>query len=233
MTKPPPPYRPIDNFESYANACMEVAKERYAVAKETYDKAVTNLRRCRSNNLGIRDELIELHGAMVSLQNLDLKKEEERLLKMRELQEIQKTEDPPDVPSRMSLLPKVEMDRVHVELKVQKKSKNVKVKLTTPLMDLREKYYKNLKRPPIVEKIRVYHKLGYPDWYLEKMLESQQKQVQKKPEMETWFRSVFDKYDAKKPSKAKPKTMLQKLKPTPTPTASTEEFPPPKRGLVR
>jgi hypothetical protein len=209
---------------------MEVAKQRYVGAKERYTSAVTNLHRCRSINTDIRDALRELHGAMVSLQNLDLKKEEERLLKMRGLQEIHKTEDPPVV---QSLLPKVEMDRVHVELKVQKKSKHVKVKLITPLLDLHQKYYKNLKRPPIVEKIRVYNKLGYPEWYLEKMLEYYQKQVQKKPEMEIWFRSVFDKYDAKKPSKAKPKTMLQKFKPAPTHAASTEEFPPPKRGLAR
>lgn len=210
IVKKPDPYRPIENFEYYASSRLKVAKEKFAIAKKDYKYAVQNLRECRYKNLPIYDALRILHRAMADLETFDIKKEEEKIEKMRELQEIHKVEHPPKV--EKPSFPNVDMNHVYVSLKVQKKSKNVKVKLSTPLLELHEKYYKNLKRPPIVEKIRVYSKIGYPEWYLEKMLNAHEKQMKKKKEIEKLIVDVFTKYDAKKPSKSKPKTTLQKLK---------------------
>jgi len=233
-------YRPIANFDFYASAYLVTAQKVYKEAKEDYKIAVDCLLKCRHNS-DIRFRVNELHKTMTNMKNLDVKKTEERIEKMRELEKIHKIVEPINVPSRISLLPTVDVTHVYVDLKVQKKSKNVKVKLTTPLLDLYDKYYKNLKRPPIGEKIRAYSKIGYPDWYLEKIIESYKKQLQQKTEMEKLIKTVFDKYDAKKPSKAKPKTALQKLnRPIIAAAAAAsssngkkESVPPPARALPR
>jgi hypothetical protein len=189
-------YKPIMNFEFYYSMSMNTCKKKYI-------DAVRNLKDCRKYGFLITEAVNDLDIAMTFM-----KAEETRLEKMKELQVFI-----PTIPCKViePLPERIEMDHVVVNLKVQKKSKNVKVKMTTPLLDLYEKYYKNLKRPPIGDKIRLYNKLGYPEWYLEKMLESYTKQMKRKPEIEQFIISVFAKYDAKKPSKTKPKTLLQKL----------------------
>jgi hypothetical protein len=208
----PPTYKPIENFEFYAKTCLVVAKNRYEEAKHEYKMSVDYLLMCRTQNLNIFYAVKELQEAMLKMKKLEVKKEEERIEKMRELEKIHYLEKEVVVveeSSPLPLLPIVDINHVCVNLKVQKKSKNVKVKLTTPLLDLHEKYYKNLIRPPIVEKILTYSKIGYPEWYLEKMLVSHGKQLQRKPEMKKFIETVFAKYDAKKPSKTKPKTLIQ------------------------
>jgi hypothetical protein len=204
------PHRPISEFEFYAKTRLNNAKNLYEEANKKYKSAVNYLHECRRHNLDIFDAVNKLHIAMKELEIFDVKKEEEKIKKMRELQEIHKIETPPP-PIKKSTIPNVDMNHVHVNLKVQKKSKNVKVKLTTPLLDLHEKYYKNLKRPPIAEKIRVYSKLGYPEWYLEKMLTSYGNQMKRKQDIEKFIDNVFSKWDGKKTSKAKEKSLVQKL----------------------
>jgi len=94
-------------------------------------------------------------------------------------------------------------------VKIMKKGTLVKFK---PLASLHKKYFSKFVRPPITEKVQMYHLLKYPEWYLIKMLESDGKRKKRKAVMEELIVKVFTKYDSKKPSKVKPKTALQKVK---------------------
>ena len=236
VERKPDPYRPIENFEFYSSTCLIVAGERYEEAKKMYKTAVEYVRVCRAQNIDILYAVTLLQKSMENMDNLRVEKEEERLEKMRELEVVNQLLELPASDSSLLLpLPTVDMSHVYVTTKVQKKSNRVKVKLTTPLIDLSENYYQKLKRPPIADKIRVYSKLGYPSWYLEGMLVSYGKQLQRKPEIERLIEIVFDKYDAKKPSKSKPKSMIQKLnRPLLSAFSKTvEDVPqePPKNGI--
>jgi len=209
--EPQAPYYPIIYFDFYARNRLSVALKKYEIAKEKHKQAVQYLRGCRAQNQpDILDAINSLQRTMTDLECLSIEKEKKEIEEMRKLQE--ETEEEPVPAEQPPTLPGVNMNHVCVSLKVQKKTNSVKVKMSTPLLDLHEKYYKNLKRPPIAEKIRAYSKIGYPEWYLEKMLVSHESQVKKKPEIAKFVEMVFSKYDSKKQSTAKPKSFVGKLK---------------------
>ena len=103
------------------------------------------------------------------------------------------------------------MTYIKVKLSILKKSGKIKVKLCAPLDNLYSAYHANSKIMPIGEKIRAYSDMGYPTWYLEKMLHSRDLNVARKPAMEAMIADVFDKYLKTKPAKIKEKTLTQKL----------------------
>jgi hypothetical protein len=97
-----------------------------------------------------------------------------------------------------------------------RKSTGEKVKVKTrvyPLRILYETYHSNGVMIPIDEKVKIYHQLGYPKWYLEKMILSREKRLSRKGEMEEMIERVFGKYMSKgKGSTPKPKTLQQRFK---------------------
>jgi len=97
--------------------------------------------------------------------------------------------------------------------KVSKKSGKEVVVKCKPLGVLHEKYYSKGVRAPIDEKVRAYHQLGYPVWFLETMILARDKKNRQKPAMEEFIHHVFDKYMSKgKGSTPKPKTIQQRFK---------------------
>jgi len=103
------------------------------------------------------------------------------------------------------------LNYVIAKTSVMKKSKKVKVALSVPMLNLYTKYYSNGLNAPISEKIQAYAKLGYPMWFLEKMLKSREANLAKKPKIEAMIATVFDKYMKSKPTKVKEKTLHQKV----------------------
>lgn len=97
-----------------------------------------------------------------------------------------------------------------------RKSTGEKVEVKTrvyPLRVLYETYHSNGVLIPIIEKVKTYHQLGYPKWYLEKMILSRDKRMSRKAEMEEMIENVFGKYMSKsKGAIPKAKTLQQMFK---------------------
>ena len=110
-------------------------------------------------------------------------------------------------------LPEIDnpMTYIKVKLNILKKSGKIKVKLYAPIENLYSMYHANGKVMPIGDKIRAYSDIGYPNWYLEKMLSHRDLNISRKPAMEAMISEVFDKYLKSKPAKVKEKTLTQKL----------------------
>jgi hypothetical protein len=110
-------------------------------------------------------------------------------------------------------LPEIDnpMTYIKVKLNVLKKSGKIKVRLSAPLDALYSTYHANGKLMPIGDKIRAYSDIGYPNWFLEKMLMRRDLNVSRKPMIEAMISDVFDKYLKNKPAKVKEKTLTQKL----------------------
>ena len=100
---------------------------------------------------------------------------------------------------------------VKVKLNILPKSGKIKVKIYAPIESLYKKYHANGKIMPIGEKIRAYADIGYPIWYLEKMLMRRELNIASRPAIEAIISEVFDKYLKNKPAKIKEKTLTQKL----------------------
>ena len=103
------------------------------------------------------------------------------------------------------------MNYVVVKTAVMKKSNKIKVSLSLPMHSLYAKYYSKGLNAPISEKIQAYAKLGYPMWFLEKMLKSRELHIARKPKIEAMIATVFDKYMKSKPVKVKEKPLYQKV----------------------
>ena len=103
------------------------------------------------------------------------------------------------------------MNYVVVKTAVMKKTSKIKVSLSLPMHSLYAKYYSKGLNAPISEKIQAYAKLGYPMWFLEKMLKSRELHTARKPKIEAMIATIFDKYMKSKPAKAKEKTLHQKV----------------------
>ena len=123
-----PSYQPIVDFGFYYSMSTNVYKKKYI-------DAVINLKNCRKCGCLITEAVNDLAIVMTFM-----KAEESRLKKMKKCQTFY--DNIPIIPCKVieTLPERIEMDHVIVNLKVQKKSKNVKVKMTTPLLDLYEKY---------------------------------------------------------------------------------------------
>jgi hypothetical protein len=97
-----------------------------------------------------------------------------------------------------------------------RKSTGEKVKVKTRVYPMRlmyESYHSKCVLMPIDEKVKLYHQLGYPKWYLEKMILSRERRLSRKGEMEEMIERVFGKYMSKgKGSTPKPKTLQQRFK---------------------
>jgi hypothetical protein len=111
------------------------------------------------------------------------------------------------------VLPEIDnpFTQIKVKLNILPKSGKIKVKICTPIENLYTTYHANGKVMPIGHKIRAYSDLGYPTWFLEKMLHHRDLNIARKPVIEAMISSVFDKYLKNKPAKVKEKTLTQKL----------------------
>lgn len=184
--------KPIHDFDFYYEFSYKYAKRRY-------DSAVNQVKYCRQYGFHIHGALEELALAIEFLNS-----ETARLEKMKEVN-AQKTDEEEVEPEKKKVekepLPNVSFDSSVV----------VKKKKVQPFVELHKKYYSKNIRPPIKDKIIAYHRLGYPNWFLEKVLESHNKQQAKKPEIEKFINSVFSKYDGKKTSKPVTRSLLQEI----------------------
>ena len=206
---------PIDNFGFYSNTIMKQAESRFKAA-------VNKLKHLRNIGFPIKDAVDELGNAMTLLENEKKRLEELRVLdEKNKLKELQKEQEkgPEKEP-----FPVVDFNTI---VEIKKGGKTLKVK---PLAVLHKKYFSKGIRPPIDEKVRMYHLLGFPEWYLVKMIEGDEKAKEKKKMLEKLLVDVFAKYDSKKTSKPKPKSLIKKIlsarpKPKAKPKTKKEEEP--------
>lgn len=208
--------RKIDNFTFYAKESMNVVKLRYT-------NAVHWVKHCRYHNLPVHEAIHELGIAMTLMKN-----EEERLEKLMNLEENQTEENKKESFSkRLEELINLEKKQIKENQTKEKEKekeklpdvnfdskakimKNGKCVTFKPLEHLHKKYYSKCIRPPIEEKVQMYHLLGFPKWYLMNMLSSDEILKKRKKMLEQLIEDVFSKYDGKKPSKTKPKTIFKK-----------------------
>lgn len=203
---------PIDNFDFYSKTILKQAESRFKAA-------VNNLKRMRNDGFPIKGAVDELGNAMTLLEN-----EKKRLEELRVLDEKIKLKEEQEKGPEKESLPVVDFDTI---VEIKKGEKTLKVK---PLAVLHKKYFSKGIRPPIDEKVRMYHLLGFPEWYLIKMIEGNEKAKEKKKILEKLIVDVFAKYDGKKTSKAKPKSLIKKMlparpKPKANPKTKKEEEP--------
>jgi len=89
----------------------------------------------------------------------------------------------------------------------------VKVKVrVAPLGLLHDSHYAHARIAPIDEKVRAYALIGYPTWFLERMVRARDRRLAQRPAIEAMIERVFGKYMKSKPAKPKPKTLQQKVK---------------------
>jgi hypothetical protein len=201
---------PIYNFDFYSKTILKQAESRYKVV-------VSNLKHMRNYGFPIKDAVDELGNAMILIENEKKRLEELRILdekiKMEEEEKLQKEKELEKEP-----LPDVNFDTI---VEIKKGGKTSKVK---PIAVLHKKYFSKGIRPPIAEKVRMYHLLGFPEWYLVKMIEGDEKANEKKKILEKILIDVFAKYDGKKTSKPKPKSLIKKMLPSrPKPKAKPKK----------
>ena len=99
--------------------------------------------------------------------------------------------------------------RVVTKLKVDK-SGHVNVDISTPLLNLHEKYFQKLMKPPIDEYAQVLTDVSYPEWIIERMVTRHSKKEFSDP-LKTVQESLESK-DFRKPKSKKHVSSLNKFK---------------------
>lgn len=94
------------------------------------------------------------------------------------------------------------VDHVSLRLKILK-SGIIRVKLDTSIATLYEKYYSQIKQPPMKSVIQAYKSLGFSEEFLEKTKRNFTKKAEYRPMVEKIIERVFEKEPAKKPKKKK------------------------------
>lgn len=113
------------------------------------------------------------------------------------------SKDPINVPN--------DMEYVVINLKVLKSGK-VRVSASAPMDIIHRKYHINAVRPPLEEFIMALKTFRYPDWMLEKVLNSYENAPILKAQMDKVIDQVFSKYSTKTPTKPKKQTLSKKMK---------------------
>ena len=80
-----------------------------------------------------------------------------------------------------------------------------------PIESMYLNYHSKGRVCPIDIKVRAYASLGYPMWYLARMLTAREKNIARMAANAPFLNEVFDKYMKSKPTKSKPKTAMQKM----------------------
>lgn len=94
------------------------------------------------------------------------------------------------------------VDHVSLRLKILK-SGIIRVKLDTSIATLYEKYYSQIKQPPMKSVIQAYKSLGFSEAFLEKTKKNFTKKAEYRPIVEKIIERVFEKEPVKKPKKKK------------------------------
>jgi len=92
---------------------------------------------------------------------------------------------------------------ISVDLKVKSPDGSIKLVNKTPYVELYDKYFVKGINPSINIRIKAFSQMGFPISYLENMLEMNDKQISKKPNIEEMILKVFGKYSTTKNKKKK------------------------------
>ena len=87
---------------------------------------------------------------------------------------------------------------IEVKVKVKTADGTTKIVIKAPYRELHEKYFSKGLRPSINTYIKTFSQMGFPMTYLEKMLESHDRELKSRPKINEMIERVFGKYSKKK-----------------------------------